>query len=262
MDGNHAPGRVVAVDWSGARDASGVWLAQVDDGEVVRLEPPGSRERAVDLVIGLGAERRTVAGFDFAFSFPTWFVRAAGCADAPAFWDVVAERGEGWLARPEPPFWVLRTRAQGETGPRAYRDTDRAMAGPRVSPKSVFQLAGPGQVGTMSLRGMPLLRRLRAAGIAVWPFDDPGSAQSVVVEIYPRRLYGDAVVKGQRDARADYLAPYRPRLTAEQHADALANDHAFDALTAALAMWEHRSAFAALPPAAGDQRIEGRIWAP
>ena len=45
---------------------------------------------------------------------------------------------------------------------------------PGLSPKSIFQLAGPGAVGPGSLRGMPLLTTLRDRGFAVWPFDPVG----------------------------------------------------------------------------------------
>jgi len=254
--------RVIAVDWSGARDAAGVWMAEVIGGVVTRLEPPGSRERAVALIAAAAREEpRLAAGLDFAFSYPAWFVEERGCADAFAFWDLVARDGEEWLRAPTYPFWLLRTRTQGETGPRALRQTDRDAAGVRVSPKSVFQVAGPGQVGTMSIRGIPLLRDLRAAGLAAWPFETPGPTQSVLVEIYPRRYYGDAVVKGDADARRGYLDGYGARVTASQRAEAGRSDHAFDALTAALAMWDGRAGLADLPGAREErERKEGRIW--
>ena len=39
-----------------------------------------------------------VAGFDFCFSFPAWFLREVGAETAPDFWSItVAERGEQWL---------------------------------------------------------------------------------------------------------------------------------------------------------------------
>ncbi|MFH4263722.1 hypothetical protein WAJ43_23025, partial [Acinetobacter baumannii] len=52
--------------------------------------------------------------------------------------------------------------------------------------KPTFLLAGGGHVGTGSLRGMPFLAALRAAGYAVWPFDD--AAGRTAVEIYPTAL--------------------------------------------------------------------------
>src|SRR5947207_2673911 len=74
------------------------------------------------------------------------------------------------------------------------RRTDRDVPGiGGIRPKSVFQIGGAGAVGTGSIRGMSLLKRLSDAGFAVWPFD---SAQfPLVVEIYPRLLTG-SVKKG------------------------------------------------------------------
>lgn len=84
--------------------------------------------------------------------------------------------------------------------PDDLRRTDReAPAIGGIRPKSVFQIGGAGAVGTGSLRGMPILKRLRDAGFAVWPFDAP--RWPCVVEIYPRLLTG-AVNKGSAGARA------------------------------------------------------------
>jgi hypothetical protein len=66
----------------------------------------------------------------------------------------------------------------------------------------VFQLAGPGHVGTGSLRGMPFLADLLDAGFSVWPFQEPSN--HVVIEIYPRILTR-TVVKRSPAARALFL---------------------------------------------------------
>ena len=52
-------------------------------------------------------------------------------------------------------------------------EAERAARVRGIAPKSVFQIGGAGSVGTASLRGMPVLQRLREAGFAVWPFDRP-----------------------------------------------------------------------------------------
>jgi hypothetical protein len=254
--------RVIAVDWSGARDARGVWLAEVRDGRCTRLGRTGTREAAVAAVLAAAGESpRVAAGLDFAFSYPAWFVAEQGCDDAPAFWRHVAARAEAWIADVRPPFWTLRTRGAGERGERAYRRTDREAAGARVRPKSVFQLEGPGQVGLGSLRGIPHLGAL-AGALAVWPFATPADDRGVAVEIYPRAFYGDAVRKNSAHARAAVLAPHAARVTPEHLALAAADDNAFDALVSALAMWDARAELAALPAARdGVERVEGRIWA-
>lgn len=267
------PARVVAADWSGAREpAGGIALAGVeaDASGVLRVDLalPASREEAIALLVGDVRRGGCVVGLDFAFSYPAWFVRRERSANAFEFWLRVAARGEGWLRDAPAPFRTTQmgaaAAAEAESAGRPlFRPTERAVAGRRVTPKSVFQIGGNGQVGMASIRGMPYLPILRAAGAAVWPFDEPAPGQPVVVEIYPRVLYGDAVVKGSADDRVRHLAPRRTHLSAAQQQMIEKNDHAFDALASALAMWDHRAALAALPPAGGDaERLEGRIWTP
>src|SRR5207249_2347049 len=99
--------------------------------------------------------------------------------------------------------------------------------------KSVFQIAGAGAVGTGSLRGMPALLDLRAAGFAIWPFDPP--RLPMAVEIYPRWLTG-RVNKSSPIARALYLAT---RFGEENRAllrTAASSEDAFDAAVSALRM--------------------------
>jgi hypothetical protein len=50
---------------------------------------------------------------------------------------------------------------------------------------------------------MPMLRRLRAQGFAVWPFD--AFSMPLLVEIYPRVFTGN-VVKSNPVARQHYLS--------------------------------------------------------
>src|SRR5205085_11372920 len=102
-----------------------------------------------------------VAGLDFAFSLPEWFLQARGIDDVSNAWDLVSREAEAWLADPQPPFWRRRKPA----GQDELRRTELECAG---RPKSVFQLVGHGQVGTGSLRGMPFLPRLRER-FAIWP---------------------------------------------------------------------------------------------
>jgi hypothetical protein len=85
----------------------------------------------------------------------------------------------------------------------------------------------------------------------------------VVVEIWPRAAYAEPVTKARADARAGYLARHAPALDPEVRAAGERSDDAFDALTAAVAMWDRRAALAALPPArSAEERREGRIWWP
>ena len=128
-----------------------------------------------------------------------------------------------------------------------------------ISPKSVFQIGGAGAVGTGSLRGMPILKRLREAGFAVWPFDE--ARFPLVVEIYPRVLTGP-VRKGSADGRREYLDANHPGLRDETREAAVRSDDAFDALVSALVMAEHERDFPSLPALDGAQWLEGVIWRP
>ena len=115
-----------------------------------------------------------------------------------------------------------------------------ALRGAGHQPKSVFQLVGNGQVGAGSVRGMPHLARLRADGVAVWPFDGP--SDRLAIEIYPTLL---------RRCFPELDSPDAP------------NPHARDARASARAMWACREQFGALPRATDPvTRIEGAVWVP
>ena len=217
--------RAIALDWSGARtgERRAIWLAEAAGGRLVRLEGGRSREEVVAHLLEEAArDHELVAGLDFAFSLPQWFLGERGVDDVAGAWELVAREGEAWLAKPQPPFW-RKEKAPGD----GFRRTELECGG---RPKSVFQLVGAGQVGTGSLRGMPFLPRLRER-FAIWPFDEP--RLPLLVEIYPR-LYLDG----------DGAHP---------------NEHARDAAASALALSHWRGDWRRLPR---DPRfaLEGRIW--
>jgi predicted nuclease with RNAse H fold len=137
-----------------------------------------------------------------------------------------------------------------------FRRTELALRRRGLLPKSVFQIGGWGAVGTGSIRGMPLLLRLREAGAAIWPFDPPG--WPLVLEIYPRLLTGP-VVKSRPAARQAYVARWYPNLAEWS----IASEDAFDAAVSALVMARHADNLAALPSEPDHElRLEGRIWYP
>lgn len=254
------PNRTFAVDWSGAKSGfkRKIWLAEVKDGDLVRLESGRSREEVRDVLIAEAAsDPHFVVGFDFAFSFPASFVRGTDSADGPAFWRHVRRHGEGWLDRAEPPFFE-RGRFPGE--PRdAFRSTDWVLRGEGKGrgPETVFKLFGQTQVGKGSVRGMPILADLQDSGFSIWPFDAP--ALPLVVEIYPRLFYG-SVAKSSPEARSARLGDY-PGLSAAQRQLAASSDDAFDAAVSALDMDPRRGEFAELPTVVDEiRRLEGAIW--
>ena len=240
--------RVVAVDWSGRHvgAARHIWLAEVRDGVLIRLET--DRDRAAlgdELVRTAQADPGLVVGMDFAFSFPLWFLDARGMETGM---DLQAVRAEAWLRDCPPPFWGRRSRRRGPQ-PQLRLTEQELVERLGVRPKSIFQIGGAGSVGTASLRGLPLLARLRAEGFAIWPFDPPNLP--AVVEIYPR-LFTHGTVKSSAAAREGFLAGRRWPL------EAACTEDSFDAAVSALSMEP------LLPRHDRDpvRRREGAIWVP
>ena len=257
--------RTIAVDWSGAESGAArrIWLAEMVDQELVRLECGRDRAKLAEALIAAGRESPDlVVGLDFAFGMPAWFAAELGAADGPALWAIAAREGEGWLRRCEAPFWGRPGKRRGDDDPaRRFRRTEREV--PRVAgiaPKSVFQIGGAGAVGTASVRGMPLLAQLHASRWRIWPFTDGDGP--VAIEIYPRLLTGP-VNKSNFSQRAEYLRHRFPRLAVEPGIIASSSEDAFDAAVSALVMAEHAAALRALPPARDAvERVEGAIWWP
>jgi hypothetical protein len=219
---------VIAIDWSGARRAKGIWLAVVTGGRVTTSRALANREDAIAYVTDLAAP--FIAGFDFSFGVPEWFAHAQGCTTIDDVWARATRDGETWLS-PTPPFWRSRCDVAPE---QRFRRCETRYP----SAKSIFQLVGNGQVGAGSVRGMPHLSRLRAAGVAIWPFDAAG--ERTAFEIYPSALRREVPDAG----------PFT-------------NEHERDAVCSALVMWRHRETVAALRAATDPTtRIEGDVWAP
>lgn len=153
---------------------------------------------------------RIFAGFDFAFSYPQWFLRALRL-DWRGLWALLEREIDDGPASNNR-FAVaasLNRRATGEAAPfwgapvefaflkrhkprsRAFgaelRDCEAAL---RPKPRSGFQLWGAGSVGSQTLLGIPVLERLRRRfgdELAVWPFE-ARQARIVLAEVYPSCL--------------------------------------------------------------------------
>jgi hypothetical protein len=256
--------RVLAIDWSGDAHLAHkrLWLAEAnDDGRLVRLEAGRSRRELGDHLLAVTSE--AAIGLDFGFSFPNWYLDQLALRSAPDLWAYVAEHGEAWLAACEPPFWGRRGHARPVSDRPAWRRTE--VTAPRhggIRPKSMFQIGGAGAVGTGSLRGMPLLHRLHAAGATIWPFTS--GSWPLVVEIYPRLLTGP-VNKSNTAAREVFLAQHYPLMDPAHSCLAVQSEDAFDAAVSALVMAEHAADLQALrlePEPDLGLRLEGRIWHP
>jgi hypothetical protein len=240
--------RVAAVDWSGraANARRFIWTAVVEEDRLL-LEGDRDRDQVAHHLVELAARDPDLAvGLDFGFSLPLWFLEERSLEHGMA---VSEETAEGWLRACPPPFWGRLGRRRGTEV--QHRRTELEVA-PRAKP--VFQIGGAGSVGTGSLRGFPLLRRLRQEGFAIWPFDEP--RLPVVVEIFPRLLTGP-VVKSRFEARQTYL------LGRGWPTEASVSEDAFDAAVSALMMAADGGQLASLTgePDAVFRR-EGRIWQP
>lgn len=116
-----------------------------------------------------------------------------------------------------------------------------------------------GAVGTGSVRGMPCLTRLRASGVAVWPFDDAGVATAL--EVYPTMFSGRA----RRSLAARRAAvEVDDRIPEALVDDVVATQDAFDAALTALAMAARVDELSALRTAAigTPEALEGALWWP
>lgn len=258
--------RVIAVDWSGARVGarSKIWLAEVRDGRLTRLESGRDRAGVVEhLIADAEADPDVVVGLDFAFGFPGWYAKKRGATSIEELWTLVHERGEEWLGRCPRPFW-------GKPGKRKpnlaehehFRRTERRVSQTlRVTPKSVFQIGGGGAVGTGSIRGMPHLTKLRAGPFSIWPFHEV--RLPLVIEIYPRLLTGD-VIKADFDAREAYLAKAEfPEIDDSLACKVMHSEDAFDAAVSAVVMSRHGDELSALSASEdATELIEGSIWSP
>jgi hypothetical protein len=257
--------RIVAIDWSGAKSGAEkkIWLAEASGDQLLRLECGRSREQVAMHLIALASEDpMLVAGFDFGFSAPAWFVRRLGLSSAPQLWALACSQAEHWLSDRQPPFWG------GGRGPRPdlprredhYRISDLALPPVGgIAIKSLFQVGGSGSVGTGSLRGWPVLHMLREAGFAVWPFD--AAALPLVVEIYPRLLTGP-VNKSRQDTRLAYLQEHFATMPEHLRRVAASSEDAFDAAVSAMRMATHLD-WRLLPRVNDvDMLLEGIIWHP
>ena len=228
----------------------------------MRLESGRDRNEVVThLIEDAKQEPDVVIGLDFAFSFPRWFAAERGAESIEDVWKLVAEQGEQWLRDCQPPFWG-RAGSKKQTGLELFRNTEKRASDPkkRASPKSVFQIDGPGAVGKGSIRGMRHLTTLRAAGFSIWPFHEVKSR--LVVEIYPRLLTGP-VNKSDPSARKAWLAGGFPEIDDTLAGEAASSDDAFDAAISAVVMARHMDEFSGLTASRDPtELLEGRMWWP
>jgi precorrin-8X/cobalt-precorrin-8 methylmutase len=239
----------VMVDWSAAavprlgRDS--IWLCHLTsksplwerEGEgaapensALTVENLATRRAARDRLLTLlrahgVAGRAVLAGFDFAFGYPSGLAQRLALADPPwqAMWTLLAEQVKDAADNDNNRFAVgaaLNQRISGGAGPfwgcpakqagpcleathHHRHDTlglaERRLADARIrGPQPVWKLYYTGSVGGQALTGIPVLRWLRhhpdlAAATRVWPFETglrplrrrDTAGRIVLAEIYP-----------------------------------------------------------------------------
>jgi hypothetical protein len=300
MKNNHPLERIVAIDWSGRIDTAGqrrhIWAGVWTSGKVT-LEAGRTREELIAWLLDLARETpRMVVGIDCCFSYPAWFLAEHHCATVFDFWQHVASgHGERWLAREceeiarDERFWgkphkrppqfcgkhlhrsMRLTDLDNKITPKMSLDEPERAAKVRgITPKSPFQIGGSGSVGTGSLRAIPHLLHLHAAGFRIWPFESSALASNkpLLVEMYTRLLTGP-VKKSNPTARKAYLAarrktdPAYATLSRDVMHKALSSEDAFDALVSALEMTSHREHFPSLRKTKDPiLQLEGITWRP
>jgi len=236
---------VIAVDWSAAQGrserprADRCWLAW--GGGTHRPEPEyaptrlEAETRIRDLIAGAGCERVLLA-IDVAIGFPTADDGAPVLSTGRDLVRGIAsmieddERGRNnrfdvaaalnqriakASGKAVGPFWgrpgtvelrdVPRARPD-DTGVRRLRACEHAArAAGLPAPKSPWQLAGAGAVGSQSLMAMPMLDRLLwkppgGAPASLWPFEPSGDGLTIA-EMYPSMFEGDEQPGAIKDAR-------------------------------------------------------------
>lgn len=257
--------RAVAVDWSGrkAGERKAICLAEATAGQLVRVESGFTRSEVIEhLIVLKETDPNLIVGFDFSFSLPAWFVTDQGCATAVEFWRVAADQGEAWLEECADPFWGKPGKKKphpDEQRPQ-LRETDIATAeAAGQMPRSPFQVSGAGSVGSSTLRGIPFLQDLKAAGFRIWPWDD--AQPPAAVEIWTRVAIGNTV-KSDPSARASAVQ-LNPGIPDGLKSTAASSEDMFDAAMTALWLSENEAQLLASRKSKRKAvLLEGCTWLP
>ena len=227
----------VAVDWSSSikpvYGKDSIWIAICNAHGEPRLENPGTRQEAMDIIGTLldAAEResrRLIFGFDFPFGYPEGTAQILTHQTGwQAVWkrigQVIEDNHDNTNNRfeaaamlndcfqGEGPFWglpngwevqgLLRTKPRygwGQNLPPRLRYAEGLV--PRAH--EVWKLYYSGCVGSQALTGIARLQELRRdrIDVQVWPFETLGQGKShVLAEIYPS-LIGHCPNHSVRDA--------------------------------------------------------------
>lgn len=225
--------RFVVVDWSAnsvpKRGRDSIWIAVHDrDGEL-SVTNPATRASAEAFLVELlddESSPSTLIGVDFSLGYPAGTAGALGLGGVAwsAMWELLADQvrddrrntNNRFVVAAElnrrltgraSPFWGCPPAASSATlastkppGPDVvppWRAVEEVLRRQGHRPFSSWQLLGAGAVGSQSLLGIPMIRRLHgrfADRVQVWPFttglEPPEVADGsvVVVEVWPSLL--------------------------------------------------------------------------
>jgi precorrin-8X/cobalt-precorrin-8 methylmutase len=242
--------RFVMVDWSAAsqptRGEDSIWRASYDvlSGTRQCINHPTRADafRSIRAELVAAPDRRVLLGFDFALGYPEGFAarmfkpgsswravwgaiseeivddddngnnrfpaaarlsERAGMSPGP-FWGCPADRAVGALRATKPATFM---------GLPEFRLAERRLREGGRRPFSVWQLFGAGAVGSQTLLGIPVVRRLAedpalSKRFRIWPFEtgcDPyptrsGAGSIIVAEVWPSMFEFVAVPNQVRDA--------------------------------------------------------------
>ncbi len=244
----------VGVDWTGAkgRRHAGLAVAACETGEVAPkvITPPSgaknwSRAECTSWIaegLKLKTGERVLVGLDSSFGMPFvdeyCYLENAGLPEhGRGLWgyvDKLCTDAEDFYGGPFVDLYsdfYLRTGARGSRYRRRMRVAEQLAVDSGAGPcESVFHLIGPSQVGLSGLSTMRMLHQFAGHDhIAIWPFEEPGDASVVVVEIYAAAFAALGGHKGKvRDTETlkvilENLGVSRPFRTAKPLSDHMAD---------------------------------------
>ena len=147
-----------------------------------------------------------------------------------------------------------------------------------VPPASFFDVGGPGSVGALAIKGMPLLEMFSSEGATMWPLDTPvttgNAAHITCVEIFPGALWTSIFPsllpqsKKSRMRRRDLLFKAQKRegnlpLLVEDVDLFVDDERLFDAVLTAWALRNYGDNLKEMDPNPGSpELLEGKFWLP
>ena len=190
----------VGIDWSGAKGefqaGLSVFTASRGTAAPMRIEPPSgrnwSRQEIKNYLIELSADKRVLAGIDFAFAYPVTDENNQLCGYYPGYpdaphhaadlWALIDKKNQNqphfygggiWDDEMLGPYYNAPSGRRGQLF-RSRRRLTEQLARAVKSPSPTFNCVGPAGVGTGSLAGMRLLHALFDKA-HIWPFSDLGN---------------------------------------------------------------------------------------